>query len=82
MDKNRGPIGPVSHFAESDYRYGSGSLAMRVDRVDWTRPVQVDGETWYEIDGIEVTSDGREVGRRQALVRGRRLTAPPKNARS
>ena len=55
---------------------------MRVDRVDWTRPVQVDGETWYEIDGVEVTSDGREVGRRQALVRGRRLTAPPKNARS
>jgi len=82
MDKNRGPIGPVSHFAEADYRYGSGSLAMRVDRVDWTRPVQYDGETWYEIDGIEVTSDGREVGRRQALVRGRRLTAPPRNARA
>ena len=64
---------PVRHFVESDYCYGTGSLTMRVERIDWTKPVQYDGETWYQVVGIEITSDGREVGRRQALVRGRCL---------
>ena len=57
-------------------------LAIRVDRVDWNRPVQRDGENWYEVEGVEVTTDGREIGRRQALVRGRRLSALPRNTRS
>jgi hypothetical protein len=75
MDANRGPNRPVSQFAEADYCYGTGSLAMRVERVDWAKPVEYDGDTWYEIDGVEVTSDGREIGRRQALVRASRLSA-------
>ena len=41
-----------------------------------------EGENWYEVDGVEVTPDGREIGRRQALVRGRRLSALPRNTRS
>lgn len=81
MDRNRGPAGPVSVFAEPDYRFGSGALRMRVERVDWTRPMHHDGETWYEVDGIEMAADGREIGRRQALVKGSRLTSLPRNAR-
>ena len=82
MDGNRGPTPPVSHFEESDYCYGTGPLTMRVERIDWTRPVLYDGENWYEVDGTELASDGREVGRRQALVRGRRLASLPRNRRS
>lgn len=82
MDANRGPARPVSHFAESDYCFGTGSLAIRVERVDWNRPVQRDGENWYEVEGVEVTPDGREIGRRAALVRGRRLSALHRNSRS
>jgi hypothetical protein len=79
MDRNRGPTPPpVCHFEESDYCYGTGSLTMRVERIDWSKPVHYDGESWYEVDGIEITSDGREVGRRQALVRGRRLSSQPR----
>ena len=82
MNRDRGSTPPVSHFVESDYCYGTGPLTMRVERIDWTKPVQYDGESWYEVDGIEVTADGRDVGRRQALVRGRRLAALPRNRRS
>ncbi|HEU4348783.1 MAG TPA: hypothetical protein VFR35_13470 [Actinoplanes sp.] len=77
MDKDHGPIPPVSHFVEPDYCYGTGSLTMRVERIDWARPVQYDGENWYEVEGIEIASDGRVIGRRQALVRGRRLSSSP-----
>jgi hypothetical protein len=66
---------PVGRFAEADYCYGSGSLILRIERVDWSNPQKRDGEIWYQVYGMEMTEDGREVGRRQALVRGRRL--PP-----
>jgi hypothetical protein len=82
MEANRGPNRPVSHFAETDYCFGTGALTIRVDRVDWNRPVQRDGENWYEVEGMEVTPDGREIGRRQALVRGRRLASLPRNTRT
>ena len=81
MDRNRGPTPPVSQFAEADYCYGTGSLTMRIERVNWAEPVQYEGENWYEIDGVEVASDGREIGRRHVLVRGRRLSTLPKNKR-
>jgi hypothetical protein len=67
------PRAPVLEFAESDYCYGTGPLLMRVEHIDWNRPVLYDNENFYQVDGIEITSDGREIGRRQALVRGRRL---------
>ncbi|WP_213003392.1 hypothetical protein [Winogradskya consettensis] len=81
MDRNRGPVGPVSCFAEPDYRFGAGPLWMRVERVDWNRPVRYDEDNWYEVDGVETTSEGREIGRRQALVRARSLGALRRNAR-
>jgi hypothetical protein len=71
---------PVGRFAEADYRYGSGSLILRIERVDWSSPQKHDGEVWYQVYGTEMTEDGREVGRRQALVRGRRLP-PHSNSR-
>jgi hypothetical protein len=71
----------VNVFAEADYLYGVGSLIMRVEHVDWTTPTAYDGEDWYEVRGVELTDDGREVGLRQALVRGRRLRPPGHNQR-
>ena len=66
---------PVLEFAESDYCYGTGPLLMRVEHIDWNRPVLYDNENFYQVDGVEMAADGREIGRRQALVRGRRLAA-------
>jgi hypothetical protein len=80
MDENRGPEEAVSYFPESDYRFGAGPLRILVKRVDWQRPVSYDDDNWYEVDGIEVTAEGREVGRRQALVRGRSLGSLRRNA--
>ncbi len=81
MDRNRGPMGPITSFLETEYRFGLGTLRMRVVRVDWNRPVRYDDDTWYEVDGVEVTADGREIGKRHALVRARGLTTLRANAR-
>jgi len=64
----------VYTFTESDYRFGVGPLRMTVERVDWGKPVLHDGENWYDVQGVELTWDGREVGHRQAMVRGSRLS--------
>jgi len=48
---------------------------MAIEHVDWSAPMPYDGENWYEVYGVEQTLDGREVRRRQALVRGSRLTS-------
>ena len=81
MRRNGGPAAPVQTFAETDYRFGAGPLRMTVEHVDWSNPVVHDGETWYEIAGVELTMDGREVRRRQALVKGSRLSTLPRNRR-
>jgi hypothetical protein len=60
-------------FAESDYRFGAGPLLMTVDQVDWSAPVQQDGEVWYEVTGVEFATDGRVVGPRRTMVRAGRL---------
>ena len=73
MDSKRESIRQVSQFAETDYRYGTGTLRIMIDHIDWSRPFESDGEHWYQVYGIEVTADDREIGSRQALVRGRRL---------
>jgi hypothetical protein len=65
----------VFTFAEEDYRFGAGALRMAVERIDWDRPFVQDGGNWYEVHGVELAQDGRVIGRRQALVRGSRLTA-------
>jgi len=72
--------GPVHVFAEADYCYGAGPLTIRVERVDWTRPVWYDDEDWYHVHGLEIDHRGAERGPRWVLVRGRRLpsaTRPP-----
>jgi hypothetical protein len=73
--ENGSPRAPVTEFAESDYCYGTGPLLMRVEHIDWKRPILYDNENFYTVDGMEFAADGREIGRRQALVRGRRLAA-------
>ena len=60
-------------FDESDYLFGAGALRMIVESVDWSRPRVRDGETWYDVQGVEVTDDGRVVGPRRTTVKGSRL---------
>ena len=76
MESDRGTLrAPITEFAESDYCYGTGPLLLRVEHIDWSRPVLYDNENFYQVDGVEMAADGREIGRRQALIRGRRLAA-------
>lgn len=65
--------GRVLLLGEPDYCYGEGPLRIRVDRVDRANPVRYDGDTWYRVEGVQIGSTGVEVGRREVLVRGRRL---------
>ena len=68
-------VGPVRTFLEPDYQYGVGPLRLRVERVDRAHPVLYDGENWYPVEGVRISANGDELGRRHVLVRGRRLTA-------
>jgi hypothetical protein len=64
-------------FEESDYLFGSGELRMIVESIDWSRPRLHDGDTWYEVQGVEVTGDGRVVGPRRTTVKASRLRIVP-----
>jgi hypothetical protein len=79
MDTDGRSDRPVSSFAESDYRFGLGLLRMRVQAVDWSVPQDHDGALWYEVDGIEMTEDGREIQRRRVLVKAARLLRPTRD---
>ncbi|MEU8241004.1 hypothetical protein AB0C07_22400 [Actinoplanes missouriensis] len=81
MDRNRGPERPVSRFHPEDYCFGSGPLWLRVERVHWKSAVRYQGDVWYEVDGVEVSSTGRCIGRRRVLIRARRLAMLPSNSR-
>ncbi len=70
---DRGPDRPASRFEQSDYCFGAGPLWLRVERIDWDNPVNYNGDMWYEVHGVEVSSTGQLVGRRQSLVRAQRL---------
>jgi hypothetical protein len=63
----------VHVFADEDYRFGAGPMHLTIEDIDWNRPFLQDGEHWYEANGIEMTEDGRVVGRRRVLIRGSRL---------
>ena len=69
---------PAVHIVieERDYRFGVGSVRLRIERIDWTQPVPYDGERWYPVVGIQLRQDGTAIGRRELLVRGRRLPVP------
>jgi hypothetical protein len=75
------PRWPAHVFAETDYCYGIGPLTLRVDRVEWTKPIPYEGDTWLEVEGTVIDPTGREGSRRQVLVRARRLPHPPTRKR-
>jgi hypothetical protein len=58
---------------ENDYCYGTGPLTLKVERIDRANPVRHDGDTWYQVEGVQIGWGGADLGRRQVLVRGRRL---------
>lgn len=62
-------------LAEDDYCWGSGPLRIRVEKVD-PEPVQYHGDVFYQVEGVQLSTTGAEIGRRQALVRGRQLQRP------
>ncbi|GAA0733601.1 hypothetical protein GCM10010199_51910 [Dactylosporangium roseum] len=62
-------------LAENDYRYGTGPVRMRVERVEHDEAVVLDGEPWLPVHGTRLRSDGTEVGAVRLLVRAARL--PP-----
>ena len=66
-------VGKVIRLSEPDYCYGQGSLTIRLERVDRAHPVQYDGDTWYHARGVQIGYNGAEIGRREVLIRGRRL---------
>lgn len=75
------PRWPLHEFDEADYCYGSGPLTLRVDRIGWDRPVPYEGDTWLEVEGVVIDRSGHEGGRRQVLVRARRLPLRPPRKR-
>ncbi|GAA0471364.1 hypothetical protein Ade02nite_34740 [Paractinoplanes deccanensis] len=72
--------GQVWTFAEADYRYGSGPLRIRIDRVLASAPIQQDGEVWYEVEGLEFNDQGTVIGPRRATIRASRLPAVRRNS--
>jgi hypothetical protein len=77
MERHSRPSYQLRTFSETDYRFGTGPLRMTVEAVDWSNPVEYGGETWYEVVGIEQTTDGRALGRRSALVKASQLSGLP-----
>jgi hypothetical protein len=76
---NRGPGRPVVTFAASDYRVSTGPLRLVDLHVRWDSPHRDGTEVWYQVEGVELGADGRELGRRTVLVRGSRLRILPDN---
>ena len=75
------PRWPVHVFAENDYCYRIGPLTLRVDRVEWSKPIPYEGDTWLEVEGTVIDPAGREGTRRQVLVRACQLPHPPSRKR-
>ena len=75
------PRWPVHVFAETDFSYGIGPLTLRVDGVEWAKPIPYEGDTWLEVEGTVIDQAGREGSRRQVLVRAGRLPHPPSRKR-
>jgi hypothetical protein len=71
----------VLEFGEADYCYGVGPLTLRLDRIDWERPVPYEGDTWLEVRGAVVDRAGHEGARRTVLVRASLLPLRPPRRR-
>ncbi len=70
------PRWPAHEFAESDYRWGKGTLRLRLVHVEWSRVVACEGDTWLETVGVVIDAAGREGARRQYLIRAECIPAP------
>jgi hypothetical protein len=60
--------GDVLTLAGEDYKYGEGSLMLRVSRVRYDLSRYYDGE-WVWLEGVQICRDGSDGPARQALVR-------------
>jgi hypothetical protein len=65
-------------LAERDYRYGTGELRLRLVAVDRLGEVDLDGEPWVPVRGVQVRRDGTEIGPVRLLVRAARVPATPR----
>ncbi|GAA2638415.1 hypothetical protein GCM10010399_84670 [Dactylosporangium fulvum] len=65
---------PVVVLAENDYRYGTGPVRLRVERVEHAEEVVLDGEPWLPVHGTRLRGDGTERGAVRLLVRAARLS--------
>jgi len=65
--------GRVVTLSESDYQYGIGPLTLRLEQVDRAHPMPYDGEDWFPVQGVQMTTNGEDLRRRWVVVRGRRL---------
>lgn len=68
-------------FADTDYCYGTGPLTLRIQHIDWDRPIRYADDIWYHVNGVEMAKTGMERGRRHVLIRGRRLPAQSSEGR-
>ena len=73
--------GDVLVVDEADYCYGIGPLTLRVDRVEWSKPIPYEGDTWLEVQGTVIDRAGREGARRTVLVRASLLPLRPPRRR-
>ena len=56
-------------------------MHVRVERIDWSAPQCHEDVLYYQVQGDEVTVDGRHVPRRHLLIRARLLWAVNRNRR-
>ena len=71
----------MCEFAEADYCYGVGPIRIRLVRVDWSRPVPHEGDTWLGVHGVVIDEAGREGAVREMLIRAGRVPVPPASKR-
>lgn len=73
---------PIHVFAEADYCWGLGPLALRLHRIEWLRPVPYDGDTWLEVEGAVIDRRTGLAGpQREVLVRAATLPELPARRR-
>ncbi|HEX9998866.1 MAG TPA: hypothetical protein VGB74_00295 [Actinoplanes sp.] len=70
------PRWTAHEFAEADYRWGRGTIRLRLVKVEYSRVVAHEGGAWREAEAVEIDSAGREGDRRQYLIRAERVPAP------
>lgn len=72
----RRPRWSAHEFAEGDYRWGKGTLRLRLVHVEWSTVFTCQGDAWLETEGVVIDSAGREGDRRQYLIRAECIPAP------